>query len=338
MTNSATYRRLRIYDRVLIAARARDGFTTSEIAAELGFSRSTVWRELRRGVSSTGLAATGGYDPAQAQLRADANRGRKKRRLDEDPELASSLVETMERKRTVRQALHLLRAEGVGGLLSHEAVYAWIFAPGGDRALKERARTAMRRPRRHKRCRTRGSVGAGQIPNMVLLATRPEEAQGRLELGHFEGDLVMGKAGRGALISLVDRKTRYTFLRQVPDKTAQTVTDTLVRLIGEAGGHDVVKTITWDRGRELTTHEKVTLRAGVPVYFCDPHSPWQRPTNENTNGVVRWWFPKGAVDFRGLREAQVAKCQDWLNSRPMPALSWASPAEVFAQEVVALGS
>jgi IS30 family transposase len=134
-------------------------------------------------------------------------------------------------------------------------------------------------------------------------------------------------------LSLVDRKTRRTFLRQVANKTADEIYWVLKSVIDSHPG--VISSITWDQGKEMAYHAELTQATGVPVYLADPHSPWQRSTNENTNGVIRWWFSKG-TDFNRVSHQEVAACERWLNSRPMPTLSWSTPQETFSLELVAL--
>jgi IS30 family transposase len=144
---------------------------------------------------------------------------------------------------------------------------------------------------------------------------------------------VLGTRGTSALITLVERQSRYSCVVAVPLRTAATITTALTTLVGTLGT-DNVKSITWDNGKDLSDHAVLTKYTGVPVYFCDTHSPWQRGTNENTNGVLRWQYPKGAT--LDLDPAKAAAAAAWLNTRPMPVLSNRTPNDVFAEQSVAL--
>jgi IS30 family transposase len=176
----------------------------------------------------------------------------------------------------------------------------------------------------------------GLIPGIVGIEERPFDFFDRSEFGHWEGDLVTSGAGLGAssVITLVERVSRYTLVRKVSNRTADVVGRTLTMMIREQIP-GAVKTITWDRGRELMRHAEITRATGVLIFFCKPKAPWQRGTNENTNGVLRRRHPKG-TNFADVTHQMVRETQNWLNTRPMPVLSGATPNDVFTGCVRAL--
>jgi IS30 family transposase len=251
----------------------------------------------------------------------------------EHPTEARVILGLMVKKRSVAQAIAIAETELGYTLCSPESVYAWIRRSRCPEAL--RARTLMVRYRPKMKGRERKGK-RGLIPGIVPIEQRPFSPGDRSEFGHWEGDLVCSGAGKGpsALITLVELQSRYTLTRKVEGRTADVVGDVLVAMIKEQSP-GTVRTLTWDRGRELMRHGEITRTTGVPVYFCKPKAPWQRGTNENTNGVLRRRHPKGTA-FRDVSPQQTRATQDWLNTRPMPVLSWATPHDVFTEAVRAL--
>jgi len=319
MGESAKYCHLDNHERAIIEVRTYDGWSPERIAAALGRAPSTVRRELSRNASYRG------YRARTAQVRADQRRRHQLHWLDEHPDVAHALVVHLADHRSVRQACALLAHDGIA-TPSHESVYRWMYQSTSP--LAGQARQSMIRPRRRRRRRASRGV-RGCIPNMRPLSDRPD---GRGEPGHLEGDLVCGP-GRAAVATLVDRATRHTWLVPVADRTTGTVTDAVAELVGRLDG--LVKTIAWDRGKEMTDHERLTATTGVPVYFAAAHAPWQRGTNENTNGVLRRKLPKG-TDLATVTDARARQLETWLNGRPMPTLSGATPTECLTRELRAL--
>jgi IS30 family transposase len=171
---------------------------------------------------------------------------------------------------------------------------------------------------------------------MILISERPAEVEDRAVPGHWEGDLIIGKGGRSAIGVLVERATRYVVLLHLPDgRTAEDVRIALTRQIRKLPA-ELRRTLTWDQGKEMAEHVRFTLDTSMTVYFCDPHSPWQRGSNENTNGLLRQYFPKTA-DLSKHSEAQLNAVARELNNRPRQTLGWMKPCEVFSRSVALTG-
>jgi IS30 family transposase len=171
---------------------------------------------------------------------------------------------------------------------------------------------------------------------MVMISDRPAEAEDRAIPGHWEGDLLMGKGGRSAVGTLVERSSRYVLLLHLPNgRTAEDVREVLTRQIRRLPS-DLRRTLTWDQGKEMAEHAKFTVDTNVGVFFCDPHSPWQRGSNENSNGLLRQYLPR-TEDFSDLTRSDLTRIARELNNRPRQTLNWKKPSEVFSQIVASTG-
>jgi len=322
MDDSPCHRQFCTEERVTIQIRIRDGLTTRAIARELARAPSSVHEEIARNGGRENYRAEG------ACARASSVRHRRGLRLDNEPDLATRLVEVLAQKRSPAQAKMILEAQGVR-LPSVESIYQWFYRSRVARELG--VRELMRRPRLHRRPRTRPVTGKGKIKDPVNISLRPFAPEDRSEYGHWEGDLVLGKKDATALVTLVERKTRFARVIPIASTKAAFVEKVLADVISELGRGNV-KTITWDNGKELANHEWITKDTGVPIFFCDPYAPWQRGTNENTNGLLRWQYPKGQT--LNLDEEFARAVEEWLNTRPMPTLSGSTPTELFVAEGV----
>ena len=319
-------KRLIRHDRIEIAYLLKQGHTHREIAAQLGRNQSTISREITRGMTEHG------YDALVAQKRAVGRLARPKpRKLDTNPQLRAFVIEGLNSKWSPEQISNFLaRCFGKGGdmSISHETIYQalYIQAKGAlrqelkvEKALRS-GRTG-RKPQSHLPARSNRSW----IGNDYRISKRPASVEDRAVPGHWEGDLIIGQGGTTALVTCVERSTRYTMIRKLDVHDSATTVDKLIEMFtGKI--RNITKTLTWDQGAELAQVDRLSIERGLAVYFCDPHSPWQRPTNENTNGLVRDFLPKGS-EFSSLTDKGVQQIQDLLNGRPRKVLNWYTPEE-----------
>ena len=216
--------------------------------------------------------------------------------------------------------------------VSHETIYQSLFVQGRG-ALRKELHSCLRTGRAMRRAKayTKGGTGQGQLTNMVMISERPAEVADRAVPGHWEGDLIFGKK-MTSIATLVERKSRYVMLCKLPNgHNAEAVRTALAKRIVTLPTH-LRRSFTWDQGKEMAEHAQFTVDTGVQVYFCDPKSPWQRGTNENTNGLLRQFLPKSS-DLSQFSQQQLNQIARLLNGRPRQTLSWMPPSEAFAQAV-----
>jgi IS30 family transposase len=215
--------------------------------------------------------------------------------------------------------------------VSHETIYQCLYLQGRG-GLRAELRKALRTGRAQRRPRDRERKMPTRIADMVLISERPAEIEDRAVPGHWEGDLIIGKDSKSQVGTLVERSTRFVMLVRLPhDRSAHTVRKAISRKITHLP-QALKRSLTWDQGCEMAEHIRFTVATGVPVYFCDPRSPWQRGTNENTNGLVRQYLPKG-TDLSTVSNYQLNRIAHELNTRPRQTLGWITPAQKFAQLV-----
>ena len=213
--------------------------------------------------------------------------------------------------------------------VSHETIYQSLFVQARG-ALRRELAQYLRTKRTHRRPRRQTTSRQGHIPGMVQISDRPAEVADRAVPGHWEGDLIIGKTGGSAIGTLIERQSRYVMLLNLPDgRFAEHVRTALAAKIQELPAQ-LRRSLTWDRGKEMAEHVQFSIETGVQVYFCDPHSPWQRGSNENVNGLLRQYFPKG-TDLASHSAAHLDAVAAELNGRPRHTLGWLTPSEAFAR-------
>ncbi len=317
-------------ERLHIADRHRERATVRQIAAELGRDPSTISRELRRNAHPV----SGDYRPHAAQARAEARRPRPKiSKIAAGAALRQAVQDGLDLKWSPEQIVRRLRRDFPDRPemhVTHETIYQALYVQGRGELRREltkalRTGRSMRRPRRQARQRT-----PRMATEMVMISERPADVEDRAVPGHWEGDLVIGKDNRSAIGTLVERHTRYVMLVHLPlGRTADLVRDQLIATVGRLPAH-LRRSLTWDQGSEMHLHQQFSVATDVPVYFCDPHSPWQRGSNENTNGLLRQYFPK-STDLSVHTREHLDTVAAELNGRPRKTLGWDTPAERFAK-------
>jgi IS30 family transposase len=290
------------------------------IARQIGCSPSTVSREVAR---NGGRQA---YRAIRAGQRASDRARRPKRcKLSEEPQLRIVVADKLVERWAPEQISRWLKLEFAGNTamqISHETIYRCLFIQARGTLKKElvshlRSGRKMRQSKKAVRTST-------AIPNAISIRERPAEVEDRAVPGHWEGDLIVGSNG-SHILTLVERHTRYVMLGALENKQTDTVVHTLTRLIKRLPT-ELRRTLTWDRGSEMAHHERFTVQTSVQVFFCDPHSPWQRGSNENTNGLLRQYFPK-STDLSIHSQATLDKVARQLNGRPRETLGWLNPAQ-----------
>lgn len=311
-----TYTHLAQEQRYQISALLKTGHSQTEIAAILQVNKSTVSRELRRNRGQRG------YRPKQAQRLARERRRKAVRKRISD-QTWSQIDEKIRADWSPEQISGWLEKSS-DATVSHEWIYQHIYTDkrsGGN--LHKHLRCQKKRRKR---------VGdydrRGKIPNQVSIDERPEIVDKRERLGDWEADTIIGAGKRGAIVSLVDRKSRFTLLKQVTRRTASAVEDAVLDLLRpyQASTH----TITCDNGKEFANHQSIAEKLQVSVFFAHPYSSWERGSNENTNGLIRQYFPKG-MDFSTITDDQISFVKERLNDRPRKCLDFLPPVMVFSQ-------
>jgi IS30 family transposase len=300
----------------------------------MGCWPSTISRELRR-------CPAGRYRASTAQADADrAARRPKPAKLASNPRLRAEVQTRLEQHHSPEQIMQRLREDFPDEpemWVSHETIYQSLFVQGRGALRRDlttclRSGRALRRPQRQaagiRAARTR------RIPGMVNISARPAEATDRAVPGHWEGDLIIGKDSGSAIGTLVERATRFVLLLHLPPRDdgiaahgALAVQEAMIAKMAELPDQ-LLRTLTWDQGIEMTNHAKIAEATGLQIYFCDPHSPWQRGTNENTNGLLRQYFPKG-TDLSLWGPGYLDTVAAELNNRPRKTLNWRTPAETL---------
>lgn len=332
------YSQMTLADRLHMQALLAAGKSRKFIAAALGFDPSSIGRELAR-VRARMNTASGYFGFIGQQLRSAGRKrnglARRKLGTEFDTPAAKHVMQGMREGwspeqvcgRAKQQAL-LEPSVPAPPTVCHETVYAAIQAqPRG--ALRTELVKLLRKSHAGRLPRARGSRRFTGIQDMTPIASRPPEVAARLVPGHWEGDLVKGAVGRGAVGTLVERTSRYTHLVHLTSQHSNGVVDAFARSLRPVP-LALRKSLTYDRGTEMARHKDLTRKLKIDIYFCDPYSPWQRPTNENTNGLLREYFPKG-TDFTAVTLKRLREVETQLNNRPRKVLGFRTPNEVFRE-------
>jgi len=315
-------------DRAVIQAGLASRLGLAQIGALIGRDKSVISRELARNRGSDGV-----YRARVADRAAQARRARPKRsKLHANPRLGRRIEQWMDQGWSPALIAHMLAVDTGADQterVSHETIYRALYVQGRGQLRQDLARKlstgrTQRKPRGgdHRR--------GVSYQDAFTISDRPPEAADRAVPGHWEGDLIMGKGNQSAIGTLVERSTRFVILLHLPGRhTADEVATAMINRMSELPEH-LRRSITWDRGPELAHYERIQLALRTPVFFADPHSPWQRGSNENTNRLLRFWFEK-STDLRTWPAAELRHVQDTLNRRPRPTLGYRTPAQALTE-------
>jgi IS30 family transposase len=330
-------RKLTVVDRTTIELRLCDGWGVRAIARALGRSAGTISDEIKRHQSVTGYQA----DRAESEAAASRCLCSRKPRLGSEGALFTECAELLGRGWSPeqisgrRKRIEAGMEQQSGLRVSHEAIYTAIYAlPRGE--LRRELISYLRQDKPMRGRRPKSSERRGKLVGMTNIKDRPEEIEGRLVPGHWEGDLILGTGGASAIGTLVERTTRFVILVRMPTRKAD------VAACAFAGALNAIpaplrKTLTYDQGKEMAEHESLARTTGMRIFFADPHSPWQRGANENTNGLLRQYFPKG-TSLSGHNQDDLDLVANSLNDRPRKTLDFATPNEQFKSLLAAVAS
>jgi len=330
------YKHLNSEERGVIFAEHRRGASLRTIGSQLGRSPSTIGRELRRGQDDDGR-----YSPQAGHRGYDTRRlrSRRPRRLVEGGALYTwvhgKLVHLRWSPEQIAGRLKAMHPDDPDQRISHETIYAAIYAqPRGG--LKTAMIEALRQGKASRGRRRTTLAGSSMVPESFKIIHRPEEIEARIVPGHWEGDLIKGAFNRSSVGTLVERKTRFVVLCKMNGNGAGAALDSFTRQMKRLPAM-MRKSMTYDRGSEMACHPELARRLKIDIWFCDPHSPWQRGSNENTNGLLRQFMPKGA-DLSDASQTWLNDVANLMNNRPRKTLGWKTPAEAMAEEIAAFSS
>ena len=300
------------------------GLSIRDIAKYLNRQASTISRELKRNPEE--------YSPAHAQQRAKRERIKSrlgKLKILKDPLIYNYLFSKLELGWSPEQIVGRMKKD-LGINIVHETIYQFIYSYFG------RKYQLPKYLRRSHSIRKKNTVGGrkeyrGQIPNRIDISQRPKEVEAREKIGHWEGDTIIGKRYQSSIVTLVERKTKYLIADLLATREAGLTSKSIIKLLAKLPSL-VKKTITFDNGFEFRKHTMITRKTGIACYFAQPYSSWQRGTNENTNGLIRWYIPKG-TDFKQLDKSMLQTVVEALNDRPRKCLNYLTPKESLGQEL-----
>jgi len=324
--------RLTLDERFAIERACRWDLPLREAARWLDRPASTIAREVSRNGGRQRYGAWKAH-----RIAGERARRPKILKLVARPQLAAVVEDRLEKCWSPQQIAGRLRLEHPNEphwWVSHETIYRSLYLQGRG-GLRKELLEALRSGRTRRRPRGRRVEGRGKLKGMVMISDRPAEVDDRAVPGHWEGDLIIGtRDGNSQIGTMVERTSRFLMLLHLPgDRRAETVRNAIAAKIQQLPAR-LVRTLTWDQGSEMAEHAQFSIDTGVDVYFCDPHSPWQRGSIENTNRLLRQYFPRGA-DYSNLTEADLDLVADELNHRPRKTLNYHTPAEVLNNLIVA---
>ena len=319
------YKQLTYEQRIAIHALLKAEHNKTEIARTIGVSKATISREIRR---NTGLK---GYRPIQANRQALDRRQHAKKHIRFTDEVKANVKKYLEQDWSPVQISERLKAENKA-TVSHESIYQFIIddQKNGGELYKH-----LRQGRKKRRKRIKSNDRRGQIPNRISIDKRPAVVDTRERVGDWEIDTIIGKNHKGALVTAVERKFKFTCMCHVPNKEADVVAAALIDMLKPY--KKFVHTLTSDNGKEFAKHQKIARELEAQFYFAHPYSSWERGLNENTNGLIRQYFPKKS-SLAFVEKERIIDVQNKLNNRPRKSLDFLTPAELFPNSSVALGT
>jgi IS30 family transposase len=311
-----SYKQLTLRERYEIKAYMQAGISKSRIAEFIGVHKGTIYREVDRNKGSMG------YDPELAQKKADARREGARKHIRFTDKVKERVEELLRLDFSPEQISgYLEKKEGIR--ISHETIYQHVYADqraGGD------LYTHLRWSRKKRRKRLGKKDRRGQIPDRVSIDERPEIVDAKERIGDWEVDTMIGKNHKGVLVTAVERKAKYSCIGHAPNRTSELVTKALIDML--CPYQDKVLTITIDNGKEFSMHKQIAKALKTDVYFAHPYRAWERGLNENTNGLIRQYFPKKTT-FENLKEQDIKFVEQRLNNRPRKSLEFKTPAQCF---------
>lgn len=327
------YKRLTIEEREIISQMLSQGKSYQAISKMLNRNVSTISREV-----SPFIKYRRDYRAYLSQRCAESLAGKHndKRKIEKQTDLWKTVKEKLSLRWSPEQISNYLMEQNPNDKsrqLSHESIYTYLYVLSKGE-LKKELIGYLRQKKRLRKRRKRQTEQRGSIPDMISIEERPTGVADRSIPGHWEGDLILGKGHKSALGTLVERTTRTVILVPLKAKDALNVRKAFAKEI-KSLPQQMKLSLTYDRGKEMTQHKLFTKDTKMKVYFCHPHSPWERGTNENTNMLIRDFFPKG-TDFNQLKPEEIKQVQHLLNERPRKTLNWKTPKEIFNQVIVAL--
>ena len=325
----SNYQRLNDWEREEISRMLSQGYSFRKIAKQLDRYTSTISREV-----GTGGANRKTYRAVRSQKRAKRNASKRKkgkRIIDDNLKLKRYIYKKLRKKWSPKQIAEELKTDYLKDMtmrISPDTIYTYLYVLPKS-GLKKELLACLRRNHQHRYKQPKGKRNERKMEDMLSIEERPKEVEDRIIPGHWEGDLVMGRYNGSQLGTLVERTTRTTILVPLKNKKAETVAKAFAKEAKKLP-KQMKLSMTYDQGREMAAHKLFTKETKMKVYFAHPRSPWERGTNENTNGLIRQFFPKG-TDFNKVSRYEIKKVQDLLNGRPRAALGFRKPYEVFNQ-------